>query len=256
MLEAALKFVPIYVLVLFRIAGMMVYAPLLGSDRIPRRVKALIACVLAASVTPGLASMELKIPTNPWELAVGIGGEIAFGLGMGMILSFIFVAAQWSGEMIGQQMGLNLGQTFDPQFGSQGSIIGDLYFFLTLVVFLVIDGHRAMLMGVSQSFHSLPLLSASMNRPLLGNIVGCFQGATSLAVEMAAPMLVTMLVVDLVLGFVGKTLPQLNILSAGISLRSLVGIVVLIIGLSLTSSVIRDALQNAMKMVYLGYSVN
>jgi len=130
MLEAALKFIPIYVLVLFRIAGMMVYAPLLGSDRIPRRVKALIACVLAASVTPGLASMKLQIPPAP-----GTGYRHRWRnrlrLGMGMILSFIFVAAQWSGEMIGQQMGLNLGQTFDPQFGSQGSIIGDLYFFLT-----------------------------------------------------------------------------------------------------------------------------
>ena len=31
---------PIYVLVLFRVAAMMIFAPLLGSDRIPKRIKA------------------------------------------------------------------------------------------------------------------------------------------------------------------------------------------------------------------------
>jgi len=60
----------------------------------------------------------------------------------------------------------------------------------------------------------------------------------------------------LILGFIGKTVPQLNILSAGISLRSLIGNFVLIAGLSLTSTVIRDALLRAMKTVYAGYALH
>ncbi len=36
MLQIALNFIPVYVLVLFRIAGMMIYAPLLGSDANPQ----------------------------------------------------------------------------------------------------------------------------------------------------------------------------------------------------------------------------
>jgi flagellar biosynthesis protein FliR len=52
-----------------------------------------------------------------WQLAVGIGGEIIFGFAMGMILSFVFIAGQWAGELIGQQMGFNMSEVFDPQFG-------------------------------------------------------------------------------------------------------------------------------------------
>ena len=175
---------------------------------------------------------------------------------MGLILSMIFVAAQWAGEIIGQQMGLNLGETFDPQFGAHGSMIGDLYYFLALIVFISIDGHRAMIRGVYDSFNVLPLLSVGMSQPLLGMLVGLFQAATMLAMQLAAPLLVTMLIVDLILGFIGKTVPQLNILSAGISLRSLIGNFVLIAGLSLTSTVIRDALLRAMKTVYAGYALH
>ncbi len=253
MLDQALNFVPVYVLVLFRIAGMMIWAPMLGSARIPKRIKAMMACVLALGIAQGL-TLSVQIPSTPWGLALAIGGEIIFGAAMGMIVSFIFVAGQWAGEIIGQQMGLNLGQTFDPQFGASGSMIGDLYFFLTLLVFMLINGHHAMIRGVHDSFAAVPLLSVGMTGDLLNLLIGLFHGATLLAMQLAAPMLVTMLVVDVVLGFVGKTVPQLNIMTAGISLRSLVGLFVLIVGLSLTSSVIRDALITASQTVYQNYS--
>src|SRR5450755_1702197 len=207
MLQIALNFIPIYVLVLFRIAGMMIWAPLLGSTQIPKQVKAMIACVLAAAIAPNL-SVHVAIPTTSWGLAIAIGGEIVFGAAMGFILSLVFIAAQWAGEIMGQQMGLNLGQTLNPQFGGGGSVVGDLYFFLTLLIFLCIGGHLAMIKGVFESFSALPLLSVSMNRPLLTTITSVFGGATMLAMQLAAPMLVTMLVVDMVLGFVGKTVPQ------------------------------------------------
>jgi flagellar biosynthetic protein FliR len=248
MLQIALNFIPIYVLVLFRIAGMMIWAPLLGSTQIPKQVKAMIACVLAAAIAPNL-SVHVAIPTSSWGLAMAIGGEIIFGAAMGFILSLVFIAAQWAGEIIGQQMGLNLGQTLNPQFGGGGSVVGDLYFFLTLLIFLCVGGHLAMIKGVFESFSALPLLSVSMNRPLLNTITSVFGGATMLAMQLAAPMLVTMLVVDMVLGFVGKTVPQLNIMSAGISMRALAGMMVLIIGLSLTSSIIRTQLGGMVRLV-------
>ena len=252
MLDAALNFVPIYVLVLFRIAGMMIWAPLIGSAQIPKRVKGLIACVLAASITPTL-NIHVAIPQDAWLLAVAIGGEIAFGAAVGLILSLIFVAAQWAGEIIGQQMGLNLGQTLNPQYGGGGTVVGDLYFFLSLMVFLAIGGHMALVKGVFDSFSALPLLSVSVSHPLLETITSVFQGATVLAMQLAAPMLVTMLVVDMVLGFVGKSVPQLNIMSAGVSIRALVGMVVLIVGLGMTSSIIRTELLSAIGLVWKSY---
>jgi flagellar biosynthetic protein FliR len=209
--------------------------------------------VLAASIAPTLA-VRVAIPQSAWELALAIAGEIIFGAAIGLILSLIFVAAQWAGEMIGTQMGLNLGQTLNPQYGGGGTVVGDLYFFLTLLIFLSIGGHMALVKGVFDSFTALPLLTVSINQPLLDTIVSVFQGAMVLAMQLAAPMLVTMLIVDLVLGFVGKTVPQLNIMTAGISVRALVGMLVLIVGLGLTSSIIRLNLLSSVKLAWQLYS--
>jgi flagellar biosynthetic protein FliR len=155
--------------------------------------------------------------------------------------------------MIGQQMGLNLGQTLNPQYGGGGSVVGDLYFYLTLLVFLSVGGHLALVKGVFDSFSALPLLTVSVNRPLFDTIVSVFQGAMVLAMQLAAPILVTMLVVDLVMGFVGKSVPQLNIMTAGISVRALAGMMVLIVGLGLTSSIIRVRLLDAVGVIWKSY---
>ena len=247
-----LELVPTFVLAFFRIAGMMLFAPLFGSSRIPRRVKVMLALVLAMSVTPAIDGPR-DLPESTWALTAGIAGEMAFGLAMGMIQSFVFIAAQWAGEMIGQQMGFNLSEVFDPQFGAQGSLVGDMYFMLTLVVFLSVGGHHAMLLGVRDSFLALPLLSLHVNDSLFETLIGFFQGATILAARLAAPMLVTMLVVDLSLGLVGKIMPQLNVMAVGLSLRSALGMLVVILGLGLTSNVIGDGLLEAMESVRMAW---
>jgi flagellar biosynthetic protein FliR len=256
--DALFSIVPLYALVFFRIAGMMMYAPLFGSSRIPRRVKVLITAILAFTFT-GSVSAPAAMPENMWLLTVGIAGEMFFGLGLGMVMSFTFVAVQWAGEIISQQMGFNLSAVFDPQFGGQGSLVGDLLFMLALVIFLFIPeslggpGHHALLKGVGDSFRTLPLLSVNVNANMVDMLFGMLQSATILALQLAAPILVTLLVVDLALGLLGKTMPQFNIMSAGVTMRTVAGMLVLIVGIALTGTVIRDAIAIAMDTVRYTY---
>jgi flagellar biosynthetic protein FliR len=72
--------------------------------------------------------------------------------------------------------------------------------------------------------------------------------------QLAAPVLVTMLVVDLALGCIGKAMPQMNVLTAGLSIRSLMGLVVLLVGLGLTVAVIGNELSSAMNFVQVRWS--
>lgn len=252
-LEEAIQFVPTYVLVLFRVAGLMIFAPLFGSEKIPRRVKVILAVVLAVGMC-SVVKTPVKLPETTWELALGIGGEITFGLAMGLVLSYTFIATQWAGEIIGQQMGLNISEVLDPQFGQGSSLVGNMYYMLSLVVFLSIGGHRDMVRGIRMSFETLPLMSVGVDQTLLDMLIGLFQSCTSLAMQLAAPVLVTMLVVDLALGCIGKAMPQINVLTAGLSIRSLMGLVVLLVGLGLTVAVIGNELSSAMNFVQVRWS--
>lgn len=236
----ALTFVPTYAMVLVRVASMFLFSPLFGSGRVPRPVKAAIACVLAVCITPNVAPVVL--PDNIYALVAGITAEMLFGLAMGMIMSLVFVAAQWAGEIIGQQLGFNLGEVFDPQFGAAGSVISDLLFMLTLVIFLCVGGHHAMLHGLYKSFQYLPLLSITTTNPAGGFelLTGLLLSCTVLVARLVAPTIVAMLLADVVLGFISKTLPQLNVMSAGMPIRSMLGMLVIAAGITYTNEVMRS----------------
>jgi flagellar biosynthetic protein FliR len=209
-----------------------------------------MALALTASMV-GAIPQPVALPSSSWELAVGIAGELAFGLAMGTILSTAFVAAQWGGQLISQQMGLNISEVLDPQFGNGGSIVGDMYYMICTAVFLMAGGHRELVRGMRISFQKLPLLSLTMNQHLLDLMVEVLTAATAIGARLAAPMLITMLVVDLVMGSIGKTVPQLNIMSAGLIVRAMIGIVVLALGLGLTVQVMQTAMANSSHQVEL-----
>ena len=237
-----LSLIPVFVLVLFRLAGMMLFAPLFGSAKIPVRVKAMIALVLAMVITGSLKTRHVDLPESVWGLTLGIGAEMAFGLALGMVVSLVFIAAQWAGEIIGQQMGLNISEVLDPQFGGGGSLVGDMYFMLTMMVFLspFVNGHHALILGVRYSFDALPLMSVAIDLDLLHMLAGLLQSAAALAVQLAAPMLMTMLIVDLALGCIGKAMPQMNVMAMGLSIRAILGVVILVLGLQLTGRLLKD----------------
>lgn len=247
-LEPVLELVPAFVLVFFRLAGMMITAPLFGSTRVPRRVKLYFALALAVGMVPSVKG-PAALPGSTWALAGGIAGELLFGLAIGTALNFVFVAAQWAGEIIGQQMGLGLGQILDPQHGPSGSVVADLYFLLTFLLFLALQGHHAFLRGVRDSFDTLPLLSAGLDRGLFDLVVSLLQSSTGLAMQLAAPTLIAMLVTDVVLGFLGRTMPQINVMSAGLSLRSLVGMFVLLAGMAFTSDAIAAGFVDSIRRI-------
>src|SRR5258706_7942330 len=103
-LENALQFVPTFVLAFFRMAGVMMSAPLFGSARVPRRLKVMFALVLTAAIVPTLKTVRL--PESTWQLAANIGGGKLFCLAVGPAPSLSFFVGGWGGGSICPQNGL------------------------------------------------------------------------------------------------------------------------------------------------------
>jgi flagellar biosynthesis protein FliR len=257
-LDQALAFVPAYAAVLIRVSGLFIASPLFAASRVPKRVKALMAMAISWCVCLSMVP-NIAWPATLGGLVASIAGELCIGIAVGMCANIMFAGVQWAGEIVGQQLGFNLGEVFDPQFASAGNVIGDLFYMLMLVIFLVIGGHHALLTGLGESFRTLPLLSVSQPGAgggavqgvgILETLVGIVGSSTILSIRLAGPVLTTLLILDVALGFIGKTMPQLNVLSAGMSLRSLIGIALLAGGLLMTGDAMVQAITMAMQSAF------
>ena len=240
---------PTYLLAACRVAGVVAFAPVLSSTAIPRKIQVTIALAITLGLLPALHDQHVAQLSPALFLCAAL--EFCFGIAIGMSANLVFLAAHWTGEMIGQQMGFTLSGLLDPHTGSESSVLGETYLAFAALVFLLINGHHALIRALGATFQSLPLLSISLNRNLFDTFIGLLQSATILSLQLAAPLLLTMLIVDFSLGVMTRVVPQLNVMAMGMSLRSAVGLVLLLVLIALTAKALGSAMTGWMRSLDL-----
>jgi flagellar biosynthetic protein FliR len=233
---------------LARVGAVLAVSPPFAGIAVPRSVRAMLAVALTIGLTPTMKSIA-PLPQGVGEFWLAIGGEVLIGLAMGLSISLVFAAASWAGDVISNQLGLELSGAYDPRGGSEGSPLGQAYWMLAVVVFLSANGHHALIRGIRASFDSVPVMSAGSGEAIVAMFVGLLQSATVLAVQLAAPVFIATLVADVALGLAGKTIPQLGVLTAGVTMRSLCGLIVLIAGIAMTAGLLQGATLNWTQIV-------
>ena len=248
-LQPILPHIPAFLLVMFRLTGIFIFAPLFGSTAIPARVKVLLSLVLAVCIYP-LVPAQAPPDLSLWTMSAAVASELLIGVVIGYGASLPLVAVQMGGLLMGQQLGLGLAQVFSPQFGQQTDVVSQLFFLMALMIFILLDGHHAMLAVLIQSFETIPLGGFIPDGSLVRLVVGLLTAMLELAVRVAAPLLCIVFLETIAMGFVARTVPQLNILSLGFPLRILVGFVVIIAVLAAIGDALAESIHDAMGAMF------
>ena len=242
---------PLFALVLFRVGGLMTLAPILGAMTIPTRIKPFIALVLAMAVFPLVGVALSTVPNSLPGLAVAVAAETLIGLTMGFVLSLLFVGIQLGASLVGQQMGLGFARMVDPLTQVQSNILSQFYLLLATVFYVLMNGHLVLIKALARTFDTIPLAGAGtffstagargVSYQLVQTMVDILSASFALGIRMAGPGLVAIFLATLALGFIGRTMPQLNILAAGFPVRIVLALVLLIISLGSVSLLMRSA---------------
>lgn len=250
--------VPALVLVIFRLAGLMVWGPLYGSTALPARVKVYAVLVLGLAVFPliereHLASAGLN-RLDLWVLAPLVVAETMIGMVVGFVAGLPLLGIQLGGLLIGQQMGLGLARFFNPDVDDEADVLSTLLHFMIVGSFLLVGGHEALLRAVLASFEHVPLGGFRPDGDLLALFGGLLAAAFETSLRVAAPLLALVFLETVAMGFVAKTVPQLNILSLGFPLRILLGLLVVVLGLVAIDQVVMEGIDEAIEALngYLG----
>ena len=233
-LARIVELLPSFALVLMRITGVMFTAPVFSAMAIPVRVKALLVATISLVVFPLVRADMANLPTTLLGTAMAGGAELLVGLTIGLAVNLLFVALQLGGQLVGQQMGLGLARVFNPMLHDETGILSTFYVLVGTALLLVMNGHHLVISGVLDSFKALPPMTVTAQPELLSTVRGLLVGSYVLALKFAVPTLIILFLVSLMMGFLGKTVPQLNILVVGFPLRIGVGLVALIATFGIT----------------------
>lgn len=247
-LEPILPHLPAWLMVLFRLSGIFMFAPLFGSNLVPMRVKALLALTLSFCIYPMIppqVPMDLSVAT----IAGAIGSELLIGLAIGYGASLPLIAMQLGGLLMGQQLGLAIANVLNPDFDEQVSIFGQLLFLAALTIFLLLDGHHALIGVLINSFESVPLGGSAPTGEMLSMAVGLLTSMVELAVRVAAPLLCLVFLETVAMGFIAKTVPQIQIFSLGFPIRILLGLFLTIVVCAVMFDAMVDEMRHALTLI-------
>lgn len=231
-----------------RIGGFVAAAPIASERTIPNRVKIVLTLALAVLVGP-LAPVPAGLSIFSGAGILTAVQEILIGVSIGLVMELAFEALTFAGQMVSMTMGLGFATLVDPQRGANVPVIGQLFMIMGMLTYLAIDGHLVLLGALANSFQTLPIGSANIDRDFLIVVATWGTRIFETGLLIALPAVIALVIVNLALGVVTRAAPQLNLFGIGFTITLMCGFFVLMVGLSGIMSGISTLIDDALRAV-------
>lgn len=225
----------LFALILLRMSAFVVSAAIFNTGNISAPLKILISLVFTIVVYQNLATNEalVRLKESQADLLLLAGREVLLGVILGFVTRFFFFAISMAGELVSISMGLGQAQMFNPMMGSMGNAMEQFYSVIATLVFLAMNGHHMMIMGIVESFATSPVAQLSFHYSSFAEVVLKMQSFFIIGIKMSAPILISMMIVQLGIALLSRVVPQINVMVTSASITVLIGFVILFISLPL-----------------------
>lgn len=300
-LEGTTQAVVAFTLIVTRLSGMIVIAPMFAHPDLPRHIRVLLVIALGFVLTPALRAIDaqslfhrldsdgdgrilvaevpdgwkgpvadflrragrpedgelradefqpgLSLPRSVVEYTGLAVIEFAIGLALGLGVFTILSGLQMAGNFIDQQIGVSLGDIFNPEFQTNATLSGQTLHLLGLALFLTVGGHLLLVSALVETFQTFPIGYAHVSAPLIDLLRNLVHESLVLAIHVSAPLILTMAVVGFAMGILGHTIPQINILVVGFPVRALVGLAIFGLAIPGIAEVLTDRIPDTIQLL-------
>ncbi len=238
-----------FLLVFIRISTFIFLMPIFSSRVIPAPVKAIFSLVFTWIITPLVAIPNSCFPTSSFGIFFVVVQELFVAMTLALFLRFIFAGLQVAGQMVGIQMGLSIANIMDPQTGIQSVIVSQFAYMIALLLFLVTNGHHAIIRAVVESFSILPPGRLFLSKSIYEMVMLLGQEMFVLSIKLMAPVMAFLFLSQVALGILAKLVPQINMLIVSFSINVALGLFFFGLTLQYFWPVLARSLDNAIKLM-------
>ena len=226
-----------FCLALTRVSAMFTTTPLFNSPTVPRSIKAGLVGILPVFVMITTDPTGPDVKLDAFTILGAIVIEAIVGGIMGLGILVLFAAVQFTGQLIGIQMGFAIANVVDPTTFQQVGVLSQFLNLLGLMLFISMDGHLLVLQALFESTQLIPLGTGNPNGSLIiGELVRYGSKIFSMGLRIGLPVVCVVLLVNVGLATLARTVPQVNIFILGFLITISIG--VLILGLALPSTAV------------------
>ncbi|MBT8342832.1 MAG: flagellar biosynthetic protein FliR [Desulfatitalea sp.] len=233
-----------FIFILVRVGAIVFSVPFLEARNVPMTLKAGLAVAVSIMLLPQLDLPAFSLVAHPFALALGIAGEAAVGLIIGLTVQLLFSAVQLAGQIAGFQMGFAIANVVDPASSLQIPILSQFLNLFALMIFFSINAHYYFIKALVDAFELIPPMGVAFDGRLFDIIVRMGGNMFVVAVKVSAPIIVAMLLTQTALGLTARTVPQMQIFIVAMPLQIILGLTFLGFSLPYIKPFLSDAFKD------------
>lgn len=216
--------------------------PVLGQRVVPARVRIALAFFVALAAQASMPETTTPALDSPAALML-VAQQVLIGVSLGFAVRVVFAAVEFAGEAVGLQMGLNFASFFDPATAAQTTTSGRLFGSMVALLFIVVNGHLAIIATLIESFQAFPVSAEPF--AFLRQMQAHSWGAEifMLGLWIALPLMGMLLFVNIVLGVISRVAPQINVFAVGFPVTLGVGMLGMLLTLPMMQTPFTMALE-------------
>jgi flagellar biosynthetic protein FliR len=205
-----------------RLTGFILLAPGIQDMQVPKLVKVAAIVWLSCFMTPMITTPP-AISLDWASLLGALSMEFLFGLGLGLVTRLVLCSLQAGGSLMDNDLALSAAQQLSPTAGISGGVMGRILMLVGLAYFWASDYLSALIVGIQQSFRVLPLGSVGVTQASLEVMIRLSGEIFAAGLIIAAPIALLCFIVTMALGFLSRSVQQLNVFNESFTLRVVVG---------------------------------
>lgn len=220
-------------LVFIRMLGIFIIAPIYSNTKIINPIKIGLALLLTIIVFSSYDFSNIEVPNLDIYYIVIIFKELTIGFILGFILLLYFSIFTQAGNMIDAQIGFGMASMFDVMTKTNTTLTSNLYNTAATLLYFIINGHHWLIESMIKSYDIIPIGKVTITPEISMKIISIFSEVFILGFKIASPIIAAIFISNVALGFLAKTVPQMNVFVIGMPLKVALGLILLVVTIPL-----------------------
>lgn len=211
--------------IFLRMVTFFTMVPVLFPKGTPNTMKVLFTALISFILMPGINSAGLAgAISDNYVLILYCINEIITGLVLGYLTSLCFNIVRMAGQLMDMQIGFSMLSFFDPTSNSNVTLLERLLYWVSLIVFFIVDGHHMLIRALIESYNAVGIGKSILFQDTIMYSVNTFIQYFTIGLKIAIPIVLIIIITDLTLGLISRTVPQLNVMILGLPIKIIVGL--------------------------------
>lgn len=157
--------------------------------------------------------------------------EVMTGIILAMIVNICFDFIKFAGAWMDTHVGLSMINLFDASSQSTSTLLSNIFHWIGIMVFFLIDGHYMLIKSLIESFQVVSLGTTIIYQETINQVFLSISQYFIIGLKIAIPIVLIIIIADICMGLVSRSVPQLNVMILGMPLKILVGFLCIIVAL-------------------------